>query len=41
MSTVLADGFETGAILSLAIPLAVLLVVGFWWVRWLRGERRQ
>jgi hypothetical protein len=42
MSPVLASGFETGAVLSWAIPLAILLAVCLWWVRWLRrGERRQ
>jgi hypothetical protein len=36
MSVVLASGFETGAVLSWAVPLGVLLAVCIWWVLWLR-----
>jgi hypothetical protein len=41
MSALLAGGFETGAILSWAIPLALLLVVCVWWIGWLRRGGRQ
>jgi hypothetical protein len=41
MSAVLADGFQTGAILSWAVPLAILLAVCVWWVGWLRRGRRR
>jgi hypothetical protein len=39
MSAVLADGFETGAILSWAVPLVFLLAVCLWWAVWLRRGR--
>jgi hypothetical protein len=39
MSTVLAS-FETGAVLSWAVPLAVLAAVCLWWLRWLRRGGR-
>jgi hypothetical protein len=42
MSVVLADGFQTGAILSVALPLVILLAVLLWWFTSLRrGARRQ
>jgi hypothetical protein len=41
MSAFLADGFQTGAVLSLAVPLAILLAVCLWWVGWLRRRGRQ
>ncbi|MGO9488519.1 MAG: hypothetical protein ACLQBB_05770 [Solirubrobacteraceae bacterium] len=35
---VIADGFLTGSILSLVLPLAVLIAVTAWYVViWLRG----
>lgn len=36
--TVLASGFETGAVLTLVLPLAVLIAVLIWYVAlWHRG----
>jgi hypothetical protein len=41
MSAVLADGFQTGAVLSLVLPLAILLAVAVWWfVALRRGARK-
>jgi hypothetical protein len=41
MNALLASGFETGAVLSWAVPLAIVLAVCLWWVGWLRrGGRR-
>ena len=40
--TVLASGFETGAVLTLALPLLVLLAVAIWYYTLFRrgmGER--
>jgi hypothetical protein len=39
MSAVLAS-FETGDVLSWAVPLAFLVAVCLWWLRWLRREGR-
>jgi hypothetical protein len=41
MSALLADGFQTAAILSWALPLAVLLAVALWWFVALRGGARK
>jgi uncharacterized membrane protein YqiK len=41
MSVVLADGFQTGAILSVVLLLVILLAVLLWWFTSLRrGARR-
>ena len=41
MSAVLASGFQTGAVLSLVLPLALLLAVAAWWFFVIRrGVRR-
>jgi hypothetical protein len=39
MSAVLAS-FETGAVLSWSVPLAFLVAVCLWWLRWLRRGGR-
>jgi hypothetical protein len=39
MSTVLAS-VEASAVLSWAVPLAVLIAVCLWWLRWLRHGGR-
>jgi hypothetical protein len=36
MSAVFADGFQTGATLSVTLPLAILLIVCLWWLVSLR-----
>lgn len=41
MSAVLASGFQTGAILSLVLPLAILLAVVAWWLVALRRGARK
>ena len=41
MSAVLASGFQTGAILSLVLPLAILLAVCVWWLVFLRRGVRK
>lgn len=36
--TVLASGFQTGAVLTLVLPVGVLIAVAVWYVRlWRRG----
>ena len=38
IATVLASGFETGAVLTLALPALVLVAVAIWYVAlWARG----
>jgi len=38
IDTVLASGFQTGAVLTLALPLGVLVAVAVWYVvLWRRG----
>jgi hypothetical protein len=42
VSGLVASGFTTGAWLSWALPLAILLIVWSWWLLSLRrGARRQ
>jgi hypothetical protein len=38
IGTILASGFQTGAVLTLALPLGVLIAVMIWYgVLWRRG----
>ena len=38
IETLLASGFQTGAVLTLALPLLVLVAVAIWYIAlWRRG----
>ena len=38
IALVLASGFQTGAVLTLVLPIAVLIVIAIWYVAmWRRG----
>jgi hypothetical protein len=41
MSAVLVGDFQTGAVLSLVLPLAILLAVAVWWLVALRRGARK